>query len=53
MIRDNFIERIFADAGVAADTADFAGFTPLISAAFGVYAFIILTRPDTDRLLVD
>ncbi len=35
-VRGNDIEtiRIFADAGVAADTADFAGFTPLIGAAF-------------------
>jgi ankyrin repeat protein len=35
-VRGDDIEtiRIFADAGVAADTADFAGFTPLIGAAF-------------------
>jgi ankyrin repeat protein len=35
-VRGDDIEtiRIFADAGVAADNADFAGFTPLIGAAF-------------------
>ena len=35
-VRGNDIEtiRIIADAGIAADAADFAGFTPLIGAAF-------------------